>query len=169
MIIRGNTVATNMLRGDFGETDAGKSSFILNKPDFANIAQTAETAKKTADASLPKAGGTMTGDIAMGGNKVSGLAGPSADSDAATKQYVDGRKATASVTLSASGWSENRQTVSVPGVTGDNTVLVTPAPGSYVAYGEAVVYCSAQGSGTLTFTCGELPTADLIANVLIMN
>ena len=169
MIIRGNTVATNMLRADFDETDAGKSSFIRNKPDFANTAQTAEAAKKTADASLPKAGGTMTGDIAMGGNKVSGLATPTSGSDAANKDYVDGRKATASVTLSASGWSENRQTVSVPGVTVDNTVLVTPAPGSYVAYGEAVVYCSAQGSGTLTFTCGELPTADLTANVLIMN
>lgn len=105
----------------------------------------------------------------MGGNKVSGLAGPSADSDAATKQYVDGRKATATAALNASGWSGKQQTVSVPGVTADNTVLVTPAPGSYVAYGEAVVYCSAQGSGTLTFTCDEVPTVNLTVNVLIMN
>lgn len=169
MIIRGNTVATNMLRADFGETDAGKSSFIRNKPDFANTAQTAQAAKKTADAALPKAGGTMTGDIAMGGNKVSGLAAPAADSDAANKQYVDSRKATASVTLGASGWSGKAQVVSVPSVTVDNTVLVTPAPGSYVAYGEAVVYCSAQGNGSLTFTCDEVPTGDLTVNVLIMN
>lgn len=162
MIIRGNTVATNMLRADFGETDAGKSSFIRNKPDFANTAQIAAAA-------LPRSGGTMTGDIAMGGNKVSGLAAPAADSDAASKQYVDSRKATASVTLGASGWSGKAQVVSVPGVTVDNTVLVTPAPGSYVAYGEAVVYCSAQGNGSLTFTCDEVPTGDLAVNVLIMN
>ena len=169
MIIRGNTVSANLLRPDFAETDAARSSFIRNKPDLEAVLQTAEAAKKTADASLPKAGGTMTGDIAMGGNTVSGLATPTSGSDAANKDYVDGRKATASVTLSASGWSENRQTVSVPGVTVDNTVLVTPAPGSYVAYGEAVVYCSAQGSGTLTFTCGEVPGADLSVNILIMN
>ena len=162
MIIRGNTVATNMLRADFGETDAGKSSFIRNKPDFANTAQTAAAA-------LPRSGGTMTGSIAMGSNRVSGLPAPSAGSDAATKEYVDGRKATASVTLTASGWSSKKQTVSVSAVTASNTVLVTPAPGSYVAYGEAVVYCSAQGNGSLTFTCDEVPTANLTVNVLIMN
>lgn len=169
MIIRGNTVSANLLRPDFAETDAARSSFIRNKPDLESVRQTAEAAKKTAEAALPKSGGTMTGDIAMGGNKVIGLAGPSADSDAATKQYVDGRKATATAALNASGWSGKQQTVSVPGVTADNTVLVTPAPGSYVAYGEAVVYCSAQASGTLTFTCDEVPTANLTVNVLIMN
>jgi hypothetical protein len=39
---------------------------------------------------LPKSGGTMSGDINMGGNKVSGLATPVADADAVTKEYVDG-------------------------------------------------------------------------------
>lgn len=34
-------------------------------------------------------GGTMSGDIAMGANKVTGLATPTANSDAATKEYVD--------------------------------------------------------------------------------
>lgn len=35
------------------------------------------------------AGDTMSGDLNMGGNTVTGLAAPTADSDAATKQYVD--------------------------------------------------------------------------------
>jgi hypothetical protein len=153
-----------MLRTDYLETNPAKSSFLVNNPS-----KDINEAKETAGKALPKSGGTMTGDIAMGGKKVSGLGAPIAESDAATKDYVDKRKATSSVTLSASAWSNKTQTVSVPGVTADNTVLVTPAPNSYVAYGEAVVYCSAQGSGTLTFTCDEVPTADLTVNVLIMN
>ena len=38
---------------------------------------------------LELAGGTMTGDIAMGSNKITGLATPTVASDAATKDYVD--------------------------------------------------------------------------------
>ncbi len=38
---------------------------------------------------LPLAGGTMTGDIAMGTNKITGLGTPTASADAATKNYVD--------------------------------------------------------------------------------
>jgi hypothetical protein len=39
---------------------------------------------------LPLAGGSMTGAIAMGTNKITGLGTPTADTDAATKLYVDG-------------------------------------------------------------------------------
>ena len=46
--------------------------------------------RETADATkLALAGGTMTGGINMGENKISGLADPIDDSDAATKGYVD--------------------------------------------------------------------------------
>jgi cytoskeletal protein CcmA (bactofilin family) len=44
----------------------------------------------TADAlKLDKAGGTMSGDITMGGNTVTGLGTPSASSDAVSKSYAD--------------------------------------------------------------------------------
>ena len=38
---------------------------------------------------LPLAGGTMSGAIAMGANKITGLGAPTTSTDAATKQYVD--------------------------------------------------------------------------------
>ena len=38
---------------------------------------------------LDKTGGTMSGNIAMGGNKITGLDAPTADMDAATKKYID--------------------------------------------------------------------------------
>lgn len=38
---------------------------------------------------LELAGGTMTGAIAMGSNKITGLADPTADADAVNKKYVD--------------------------------------------------------------------------------
>lgn len=75
---------------------------------------------------------------------------------------------TATATLPVSGWSGNRQTVSVSGVTASNTVIVTAAPASYTHYNESAVRCIAQGNGTLTFECTDKPTANITANVLIL-
>ena len=54
--------------------------------DDANFAGTVTTALAT---KLPLAGGTMTGAIAMGTSKITGLGDPAAAQDAATKSYVD--------------------------------------------------------------------------------
>ena len=71
------------------------------------------------------------------------------------------------VTLTVAGWSDNSQTVTASGVTANNAVVVSPAPDSYVSYGEFGVYCSAQAAGTLTFTCDSVPTTDITVNVII--
>ena len=75
-----------------------------------------------------------------------------------------------SVTLPASGWDADAktQTVSVAGVMATANLIITAAPDSYMAYAEAGVRCTAQGAGTLTFACETVPTADVVANVLIL-
>jgi hypothetical protein len=47
------------------------------------------TTTGTANAALPRTGGTMSGAIAMGTCKITGLGTPTANTDAATKAYVD--------------------------------------------------------------------------------
>ena len=54
--------------------------------DDANYASTTTAALAT---KLPKAGGSLTGAIAMGTNKITGLGTPTAGTDAVTKAYVD--------------------------------------------------------------------------------
>lgn len=110
---------------------------------------------------LPISGGTMTGPLTLSGD-------PAEDLQAAPKQYVDALKPKPiTITLPASGWSNNQQTVTATGVTADNAVTPSPAPASWEAAGAAGVRCTAQGADSLTFACSETPTEDLTYNVLI--
>lgn len=63
------------------------------------------------------------------------------------------------VTLTASGWSGGKKTVSAAGVTAANTVFISPEPEqeNYEAYCGAGIRCIAQGEGTLTFSCEDTP------------
>ena len=89
-VILGDIAATTHPQADYGQTDPEKADYIKNKPDEA-----IQKAQKTADAALPKTGGDVTGDInmtgniAMNGKKITGIATPSDDGDAANKKYVD--------------------------------------------------------------------------------
>ena len=71
------------------------------------------------------------------------------------------------ITLTVAGWSDNSQTVTVSGVTANNTVIISPAPSSYLSYGEFGVYCSAQATNSLTFACDSTPDVALTVNIFI--
>lgn len=71
-------------------------------------------------------------------------------------------------TLTVAGWSNKAQSVSVAGVTANSILTVTYAPASRAAWIDADVYCSAQGAGTLTFTCDTVPTQALSVNIVIL-
>lgn len=77
-----------------------------------------------------------------------------------------------SVSLKASGWdsSAKTQTVTVSGVLADETKqLITPTPAlaSQAAYYDAVILCTGQAAGQLTFTAKKVPTDDLTVYVTI--
>ena len=73
------------------------------------------------------------------------------------------------VTLVTAGWNNKAQSVTASGVTTSNTVIVSPAPASFLAYGEAQVRCTAQAANSLTFACEDVPAAALTVNVTIIN
>lgn len=92
-------------------------------------------------------------------------------SDAATARANIGAITMTSISISLapdSSWSDLAQTVNVDGVTGDNIIVVTPSPESYIVYGEAGIYCSAQANGKLTFKCETVPSDTITVNVLIL-
>lgn len=76
---------------------------------------------------------------------------------------------TTTVTIAESDWSNNTCTKTVTGVIASNDVLVTYAPASKSAYTAADIYCTAQGTGTLTFGCTNTPTEAITVNVMIFD
>ncbi len=77
-----------------------------------------------------------------------------------------GGRTEVTVSLPADGWIALTQTVSVPGVTASNDVAIAAASDAdtWLTCG---VQCTAQGTGTLTFSAEWLPLADLTATITI--
>ena len=117
-----------------------------------------------AENALPKSGGTMSGAISMGGNKVTNLAVPSDNSDAATKEYVDGKHITKTATITAT-WSGSSapytQDVAVSGILSTDIAHIMPVysidNAAAISQKEAwsCVSKAETSDGTITFTCFE--------------
>lgn len=106
---------------------------------------------------------TMTGALAMGGNRVTGVRTPTDDGDAANKEYVDGKYFSATATLLASEWQGGSapytQTISLPGILATDKPHISPVYSgeleSDIAMEEACTPISRAytGDGTVTFVC----------------
>lgn len=112
---------------------------------------------------LMRNGGTMTGNIDMAGNGVTGLKAPKNDTDAATKSYVDKKRAVFSAVISTewAGDEPYTQTVTVEGLLATDMPHVAPvydadnttAQAQREAWG-----CVSRGvaaAGGIQFTCFE--------------
>jgi hypothetical protein len=139
--------------------------------DDANFATTVTNNLAT---KLPLAGGTMSGAIAMGTNKITGLGTPTVSTDAATKAYADTMLPLAGGTLSGAlamgtnkitgvGDPTNAQDVVTKNYL--DTVVLAPSnlTGPITSVGAATSIASQTGTGT-KFVMDNTPT--LITPVL---
>lgn len=123
---------------------------------------------QSVNAVQPDANGDVT--LTAGDIPTSGSSDVATDLSSLTTAL--GNKANASsavtVTIATSDWSSNTCTKSVSGVTASNNIVVSPDPSSFLAYGEAQIRATAQGSGTVTFACETVPSASVSVIVLIV-
>ena len=113
--------------------------------DDANFATTLTTSVGT---KVSKAGDTMSGNLALSGNKVTGLGAPTAAADAATKSYVDTENTNQSTTLTtaiATAKSEAISTAAADATTKANSAEST-------ATSSATSALNAVKDGTTKFT-----------------
>lgn len=101
----------------------GDSTNAMTAVTLYGIRNLAQNAKNTADAAMPKAGGTFTGSVTLAGD-------PTANLHAATKQYVDTKTAGLTGAMHFRGTSTTDPTVG-PTVTG----VTSWAAGDVVLYG----------------------------------
>lgn len=136
---------------------------------------TAETNAK--EASLPRAGGTMTGDIDLGGNALTNVKSPAAATDAATKGYVDGKRRTFTATLGTAwtGSGPYTQTVAVSGILAADMPHIMPVystdNATAIAQKEAwnCVSKAEAAAGGIKFTCFEdKPLAGIPIQIEVM-
>ena len=114
------------------------------------------------------ASGAGTGDMLAATYDTQGKA---QDVYAYTDNAVNASKPkSVTVTLTASGWVDGVQTVSISGVLADETSqLIQPVPAltSQAAYIESGILCTGQAENSLTFTATTAPTDDLTVYVVI--
>ena len=162
----------------YADAKYSKPSGGIPKKDLASAVQTSLGKADSALQSVPSTYRTASAQDTIDSGKqskitASGLLkgnGAGGVSEAVKGTDYAGPSVGVSVTLTASGWNANAktQTVSVSGVTATANCIITASPDSYMAYAKAGVRCTAQGAGTLTFACETVPTANVVANVLII-
>ena len=136
------------------------------------MAAAVKTAQKTADDALPKAGGSMTGGLNMGGNGLSNVADPEQDTDAVNLRTVKSREpeyVTTEIPASWSGTAPYTVTVAAQGVSASGgDVHIFPVYSANAAQRAAqreaynCISLVTPGENQITFTCDEdKPTVEI--------
>ena len=120
----------------YGRVTAGTNPTTLAGYGITD-AYTKTEINTTVSGLLAKTGGTMSGAIAMGANKITGMADPTANQDATTKFYVDsilGSATSAAASASAAATSETNAGNSATAAAGSATAAAGSATAAAASY-----------------------------------
>jgi len=120
------------------------------------------------NAVIDKLEATTDGDSGADNVKATPVSGGTANTIQGILDEFDERIIGVEGTLDKDDWSSNSQTITIEGVTADNLVIVSPAPGHIAGYSNAGIYCVSQGTDSLTFNCSQVPEADIIVSVIVL-
>lgn len=81
---------------------------------------------------------------------------------------VDAMPKSVTVTLNASSWSSNAQSVTVSGMNDTKGVIVQSNGANITEYTNAGIKCTGQSTNTLRFSCESVPTTNIKVDVLFM-
>lgn len=73
---------------------------------------------------------------------------------------------TSALTLTASGWSNKTQTITISGYSTSKLNTVVVDPGSAIAWANAGINATTENSNGITFTCSVVPTVNLTFRVI---
>ena len=130
MSLWGNLVGAFVPTEHFEKSIEANAEAAKEAQNTANQARKdAESAQKTANDALPKAGGDMTGNINMGDKKVTDLGEPTDGKDAVNKKYVDDKHLPLTATITTEWTGDTApftQTVAVKGILKEDWPHVMP-------------------------------------------
>lgn len=126
--------------------------------------ETADRALEAAENAVSNSGGAMAGELAMGDNKITGVAEPSEDTDATNKKYVDDKHFVATATIPAT-WSginfPYSMAVTVEGIREEDKPHISPVYSETMAdalkqiESWAMINKAVASENTITFYCYE--------------
>ena len=79
-----------LARGDTVPTETAVEGYINKRLGWDRNGAAVDLGEIIGGGAIRKAGDTMTGDLSMGGNQITNLGSPTAGTDAANKNYIDG-------------------------------------------------------------------------------
>ena len=176
LVTDGLSIDTDTINAQFSELLAKLQR------EIAGIEAGTEVALKTyvddaVGTRLPASGGTMTGNIDLGGNALTNVKSPAADADAATKGYVDEKRKTFTATV-GTGWTGSgpyTQAVAVSGILASDMPHITPVystdNATAIAQKEAwnCVSKAEAAAGRIKFICFEdKPGAEIPIQIEVM-
>ena len=161
-------VAQDEVRNAKTLADSAKTA-AEDAQEYANAAQETAEGKISPDGSIP-----MTGDLDMGKNKIVNVLEPEKDTDAANKQYVDGKTVAFEVKLKADSWASTTGSAPYYQDMALDGIMATDKPHWSVVYSglqdtklaEKAAFALVDDldtyDGRVTFTCfEERPETDL--------